>query len=91
MFVLVFLPLMAPGQAAALIFTLRIAWNEFIQALVLTDRHTRTPPVAASLFITDMGVDSGKVMAICSLIAIPPLISTFVAARQIIGGSTAGA
>lgn len=77
--------------AAALIFTLRIAWNEFIQALVLTDRHTRTPPVAASLFITDMGVDSGKVMAMRSLIAIPPLISTFVAARQIIGGSTAGA
>lgn len=90
-FVLVFLPLMAPGLAAAAIFTFRIAWNEFILALVLTDRHTRTLPVAASLFITDMGVDWGKVMAMGSLIAIPPLIFTFVAARQIIGGLTAGA
>jgi multiple sugar transport system permease protein len=90
-FGLVFLPLMAPGLAAASIFTFRIAWNEFILALVLTDRHTRTLPVAASLFITDMGVDWGKVMAMGSLIAIPPLIFTFVAARQIIGGLTAGA
>jgi multiple sugar transport system permease protein len=90
-FSLVFLPLMAPGLAAASIFTFRIAWNEFILALVLTDRHTRTLPVAASLFITDMGVDWGKVMAMGSLIAIPPLIFTFVAARQIIGGLTAGA
>ena len=90
-FVKVLLPLMAPGLAAASIFTFRIAWNEFILALVLTDRNTRTLPVAASLFITDMGVDWGKVMAMGSLIAIPPLIFTFVAARQIISGLTAGA
>jgi multiple sugar transport system permease protein len=90
-FTKVVLPLMAPGLAAASIFTFRIAWNEFILALVLTDRHTRTLPVAASLFITDMGVDWGKVMAMGSLIAIPPLIFTFVAARQIITGLTAGA
>ena len=90
-FTKVLLPLMAPGLAAASIFTFRIAWNEFILALVLTDRQTRTLPVAASLFITDMGVDWGRVMAMGSLIAIPPLIFTFVAARQIITGLTAGA
>ena len=90
-FTLVLLPLMAPGLAAAAIFTFRIAWNEFILALVLTDRSTRTLPVAASLFITDIGVDWGRVMAMGSLIAIPPLIFTFVAARQIITGLTAGA
>ena len=90
-FTLVLLPMMAPGLAAAAIFTFRIAWNEFILALVLTDRHTRTLPVAATLFITDMGVDWGKVMAMASLIAIPPLVFTFVAARQIISGLTAGA
>ncbi len=90
-FTKVLLPLMAPGLAAASIFTFRIAWNEFILALVLTDRGTRTLPVAASLFITDIGVDWGRVMAMGSLIAIPPLIFTFVAARQIITGLTAGA
>jgi multiple sugar transport system permease protein len=87
----VVLPLITPGIAAAAIFTFRIAWNEFILALVLTDRATRTLPVAASLYITDIGVDWGKIMALGSLIAIPPLIFTFVAARQIITGLTAGA
>ena len=90
-FTKVLLPLMAPGLAAASIFTFRIAWNEFILALVLSDRGTRTLPVAASLYITDIGVDWGRVMAMGSLIAIPPLIFTFVAARQIITGLTAGA
>lgn len=90
-FTKVVLPLMGPGLAAASIFTFRIAWNEFVLALVLTDRQTRTLPVAASLFITDMGVDWGRVMAMGSLIAIPPLIFAFVAARQIITGLTAGA
>lgn len=91
LFTKILLPVLAPGLAAAAIFTFRIAWNEFILALVLSDRNTRTLPVAASLFITDMGVDWGKVMAMASLIAIPPLIFTFVAARQIITGLTAGA
>lgn len=87
----VVLPLIKPGIAAASIFTFRIAWNEFILALVLTDRATRTLPVAASLYITDIGVDWGKIMALGSLIAIPPLIFTFIAAKQIITGLTAGA
>ncbi|MCS4509411.1 carbohydrate ABC transporter permease [Xylophilus ampelinus] len=87
----VVLPLIRPGLAAAAIFTFRIAWNEFILALVLTDRATRTLPVAASLYVTDIGVDWGKVMALGSLIAIPPLVFTFLAARQIITGLTAGA
>lgn len=90
-FFTVVLPLIKPGIAAASIFTFRIAWNEFILALVLTDRATRTLPVAASLYITDIGVDWGKIMALGSLIAIPPLIFTLVAARQIITGLTAGA
>ncbi|ROZ69610.1 carbohydrate ABC transporter permease [Ramlibacter sp. WS9] len=90
-FFTVVLPLIKPGIAAASIFTFRIAWNEFILALVLTDRGTRTLPVAASLYITDIGVDWGKIMALGSLIAIPPLIFTLVAAKQIITGLTAGA
>ncbi len=82
------LPLITPGIAACAIFTFRIAWNEFILALVLTDRQTRTLPVAASLFITDIGVDWGKVMSMGSLLAIPPLVFTVVAARHIMSGLT---
>ena len=85
------LPLIRPGLAAAAIITFRIAWNELILAMVLTDRSTRTLPVAASLFVTDIGVEWGKLMALATLIAMPPLIFTFLAARQVISGLTAGA
>jgi len=87
----VVLPLIRPGLAAAAIFTFRIAWNEFILSLVLTNRFTRTLPVATSLFLTDHGIQWGKIMAMGTLIALPPLIFTFIAARQIITGLTAGA
>ena len=90
-FIKIVLPLIRPGLAAAAIFTFRIAWNEFILALVLTDRATRTLPVAASLFVTDIGVEWGKLMALATLIALPPLLFTFLAARQVISGLTAGA
>ncbi|NCO21152.1 MAG: carbohydrate ABC transporter permease [Rhodobacterales bacterium] len=87
----VLLPLMTSGYAVAAIFTFRIAWNEFILALLLTGRSTRTLPVAAAGFITDTGVEWGRIMAMGTLIVIPPLFFTFFAARQIIAGMTAGA
>ena len=48
-------------------------------------------PVAAAGFITDIGVEWGRIMAMGTLIVIPPLLFTFFAARQIIAGMTAGA
>ncbi|MEM7047925.1 MAG: carbohydrate ABC transporter permease [Pseudomonadota bacterium] len=90
-FWLVLMPLMKSGYAVAGIFTFRIAWNEFILALLLTGRTTRTLPVGAAGFITDTGVEWGRIMAMGTLIVIPPLLFTFFAARQIIAGMTAGA
>ncbi|MDJ0914537.1 MAG: carbohydrate ABC transporter permease [Desulfobacterales bacterium] len=90
-FFLVVLPVIKPGLAAAAIFTFRIAWNEFILALVLTNRATRTTPVNISLFLTEHNIDWGQLMALGMLIAIPPIIFTFVASKQIITGMTAGA
>ena len=87
----VIFPLMGAGFAVSAIFTFRIAWNEFILALFLTSRYTKTLPVFASEFIRDTGVLWGQMMAVGSLIAIPPLIITFFAAKQIIQGMTAGA
>ena len=87
----VIFPLMGAGFAVSAIFTFRIAWNEFILALFLTTRYTKTLPVFASEFIRDDGVLWGQMMAVGSLIAVPPLIITFFAAKQIIQGMTAGA
>lgn len=91
LFFTIILPLVKPGLAAAAIFTFRIAWNELVIASVLTNRTTRTAPYAVYLFITSEGIEWGRLMAAGVLVALPPLIFTFVAARQIIAGLTAGA
>lgn len=90
-FTRIMFPLMRPAYAVAAIFTFRIAWNEFILALILTNRLTRTLPVATTLFLTDQGVEWGRIMAMGTIMVIPPLLITFFAARQIIAGLTAGA
>ncbi len=87
----IILPLIAPGIAVASIFTFRIAWNEFILSLVLTNRYTRTLPVAVSLYLTDHGIEWGQITAIATIIAIPAFIFTFTAAKSLIMGLTAGA
>ena len=87
----IILPLIAPGLSVASIFTFRISWNEFILSLVLTNRNTRTLPVAVSLYLTDTGTEWGKITAIATIIAIPAFIFTFTAAKSLIMGLTAGA
>lgn len=87
----IIMPLIAPGIAVASIFTFRIAWNEFILSLVLTNRYTRTLPVAVSLYLTEHGIEWGQITAIATIIAIPAFIFTFTAAKSLIMGLTAGA
>ncbi|WP_224825981.1 carbohydrate ABC transporter permease [Cognatishimia sp. MH4019] len=90
-FFLVVLPLIKPGIAAASIFTFRVAWNEFLLANALSDRNSRTVPVTIVNRLTEFDIDWGVIMATGMLLAIPPIIFTFVASRQIITGMTAGA
>lgn len=90
-FFLVVLPMIKPGLAAAAIFTFRIAWNEFLLANALLDRNTRTVPVTLVNSLTEHDIDWGVIMATGMLLAIPPIIFTFIASKQIITGMTAGA
>ncbi|MEM7057633.1 MAG: carbohydrate ABC transporter permease [Pseudomonadota bacterium] len=90
-FFLIVLPVIKPGLAAASIFTFRIAWNEFLLANALSDRGTRTVPVTIVNSLTEHDIDWGVIMATGTLLAIPPIIFTFIASKQIITGMTAGA
>ena len=90
-FFMVVLPVIKPGLAAASIFTFRIAWNEFLIANALLDRTSRTVPVTIVNSLTEYDINWGVIMATGMLLAIPPIIFTFVASKQIITGMTAGA
>ena len=90
-FFLIVLPIIKPGLAAASIFTFRIAWNEFLLANALLDRNTRTVPVTIVNSLTEHDIDWGVIMATGMLLAVPPIIFTLIASKQIITGMTAGA
>jgi multiple sugar transport system permease protein len=90
-FFMVVLPLIKPGLAAAAIFTFRIAWNEYLLASALSDRDTRTVPILIVNNMSEFNVEWGVIMATGMLLAIPPIIFTLFASRQIITGMTAGA
>ncbi|QBF34204.1 carbohydrate ABC transporter permease [Thalassococcus sp. S3] len=90
-FFLVVLPLIKPGLAAAAIFTFRVAWNEYLLASALSDRDTKTVPILIVNNMSEFNVEWGVIMATGMLLAIPPIIFTLLASRQIITGMTAGA
>ncbi len=85
------LPLIKPGLAAAAIFTFRIAWNEYLLASALSDRDTKTVPILIVNNMSEFNVEWGVIMATGMLLAVPPIIFTLFASRQIITGMTAGA
>lgn len=85
------LPLAAPGLVATSIFCLRIAWNDFIFALVLTGTHARTAPVAVSTAVTDYAILWGQLTAMGTIVVMPMLIFTIIVMRNLIIGLTAGA
>jgi multiple sugar transport system permease protein len=87
----VILSLIKPGLAAAAIFTFRIAWNEYLLASALSDRNTKTVPILIVNNMSEFNVEWGVIMATGMLLAIPPIIFTLLASRQIITGMTAGA
>ena len=87
----IILPLIKPGLAAAAIFTFRIAWNEYLLASALSDRNTKTVPILIVNNMSEFNVEWGVIMATGMLLAIPPIIFTLLASRQIITGMTAGA
>ena len=90
-FFLVVLPLIRPGLAAAAIFAFRIAWNEYLLASALSDRDTKTVPILIVNNMSEFNIEWGVIMATGMLLAIPPIIFTLLASRQIITGMTAGA
>ncbi len=85
------LPQVKAGVAATAVFGLILTWNEFLFALLLTGRDTRTVPVAMAQTIGgDIGVRWGLLAAIETLFLIPVVIVTFLLQNQLLRGVTFG-
>jgi multiple sugar transport system permease protein len=83
------LPLAAPGLAATAILVAISSWNEFLFALVLTQR-SQTLPIAVAGQITQFDILYGNLMAGGVFAAVPVVIFALIVQRYIIRGLTLG-
>ncbi len=88
----IFLPLVKPSIASAVVFTAWYSWNQFLEPLVyLRSRQMLTVPVALTLFEDPLAGPRWNIqMAATTLSVLPVLIVFLLAQRQIVAGLTAG-
>ncbi len=84
------MPLARPGITVATILAFIFSWNNFVFAMVLAGRETRTLPVAVNNMLTFEQISWGPLSAAALLVTAPVLILTLLAQKQIVAGLTAG-
>ncbi|SHK68901.1 carbohydrate ABC transporter permease [Hespellia stercorisuis] len=87
----IILPICAPGLATAFIFTLFLAWNDFLVALLLTSTNAKTFTVGLAGFLSAYNLDLGPMCAGAFVFSFPVMIISLAAQRYIVQGMTAGA
>ena len=87
----VILPICKPGLATAFIFTLFLAWNDFLVALLLTSTYAKTFTVGLAGFLSAYNLDLGPMCAGAFLFSFPVMIISLAAQKYIVQGMTAGA
>jgi len=90
-FVNVILPICKPGLATSFIFTLFLAWNDFLVALLLTSTNAKTFTVGLAGFLSAYNLDLGPMCAGAFIFSFPVMIISLVAQKYIVQGMTAGA
>ena len=90
-FMKIILPLSGPGLATSSILSFVFSWNNFMFAIILSGRTTRTLPVAIYGFISYTDIDWGGIMAGSVVITIPIILISLILQRYIISGLMAGA
>ena len=70
-------PLSMPGVITAGIFSFLLAWNEFLYALLLTSRNSRTVIVGLVNVVGERDVPWEQLPAVGILVMVPMLIMAF--------------
>lgn len=91
-FLMVALPLVRPGIAAAALLAFIFAWNNYVFPLILSDTQASTVTVAITKFLGGGGQAYYNLTAAAALIgALPPLILALSIQRYLVRGLSFGA
>ena len=85
------LPMAAPGLFTAGIFCFIIAWNEFLFALILTNKNAVTLPIGLALFRAEEGDLWNLLSAAGIIIMLPMFVLALSIRRYFVQGMTMGA
>lgn len=85
------LPLVVPGIAVAIVFSIIQSINEFLLAFVLTRNDAVTAPVAlTNVFITTFGVNYGGISAASMVLVAPVVLIAILVRKHLIRGMSFG-
>lgn len=88
----VILPLTQPGLAASAILVFVYVWNEFIIALTMSTKDDmRMIPVGLYFYISQFGVEWGRLMAAVTVAILPIILLFVILQRRFVQGLTSGA
>lgn len=87
----IMVPIAAPGIIATAIFAFILCWSEFLFAVIFTSSTAQTLPVAIASFVTDRGIEWGKMSAAGSVLIVPLTVLFYSIQRFLIRGLSFGA
>lgn len=87
----IILPMAAPGLLTAGIFCFIIAWNEFLFALILTNKNAVTLPIGLALFKGEEGDLWNLLSAAGIIIMLPMFVLALIIRKYFVQGMTMGA
>lgn len=92
-FIKIIVPISMPGLLSTLIFSMILAWEELLFALVLTNRYASTIPVAIAGIAGDTvnGANWGALTAVGTITVIPVVIFALLVQKWLIQGLADGA
>ena len=90
-FVRIVLPILLPCLLATGVYIFMQSWNEYTFAVLFTNEHSRTIPVALKNLIGQLGVQWELITAGGIITIIPVCIMFFFAQKRLVSGLTAGA
>ena len=88
----IILPLTLPGLIATSVYSMILAWNEYLFAyFILASPDKYTVPLWLTHFVTSEGTDYGALMAGSVIVSAPVVVFFMLVQRHLAAGLTAGA
>jgi multiple sugar transport system permease protein len=84
-------PVSMPAIVTCMVFSFIYSWNEFLFALIVTGRGTKTVSIVIQGFMSSEGIQWGPMAATSLMIILPPLVMAMVNQKGYVRGLIGGA